>query len=101
MPLTTNGTPATPVADAPPGAAAAASAAAAAEGSAPGKHPFRYGLVWLVVGIPAATVVAGIFTIWIATTKGDPPLTESYRKQGLAITAPSAAQPGSNRGAGQ
>jgi uncharacterized protein len=41
--------------------------------------------VWLVVGIPALTVVAGFFTWWIAAQRADSNVAEDYYKRGLAI----------------
>ncbi|MBF1235527.1 MAG: hypothetical protein HXM43_06910, partial [Lautropia mirabilis] len=35
---------------------------------------FSQPLMWLVVGIPAATVVAGLFTLWIAVHGADTPV---------------------------
>ncbi len=58
-----------------------------------GRHPLRQPLVWLVFGIPAATVVAGVFTIWIAMTSADRPIPDRFEKRGLAVSAPQA--PGS------
>lgn len=42
----------------------------------------------LVVGIPAATVVAGIVTMWLATHGADAIETEPVIKRGLAIEDP-------------
>ena len=65
-----------------------------------GRHPLRHPLVWLVFGIPAATVVAGVFTIWIAMTSADRPIPERFEKQGLAVSAPEApGQPAPSTGA--
>ncbi len=40
---------------------------------------------WLLMAGPAAVVVAGIATIWIAVVSSDGLVTEDYYKQGLAI----------------
>ena len=40
---------------------------------------------WLIISIPAATVVAGIITIIIATNSADSLIKEDYYKEGLAI----------------
>jgi hypothetical protein len=42
-------------------------------------------LVWLVFGIPALTVVAGLITAWIAVQRADSNVAEDYYKRGLAI----------------
>ena len=42
----------------------------------------------LVVGIPAATVVAGIVTFWVAAHGADPIVTEPVVKRGLAVEDP-------------
>jgi|LakMenE01Jun11ns_1017448.scaffolds.fasta_scaffold9818019_2 hypothetical protein len=42
-------------------------------------------LVWLVFGIPALTVVAGLITVWIAVQRADSNVAEDYYKRGLAI----------------
>jgi uncharacterized protein len=41
--------------------------------------------VWLIVGIPAVTVVAGLTTWWIAAQRADSNVAEDYYKRGLAI----------------
>jgi hypothetical protein len=41
--------------------------------------------VWLVVGIPALTVVAGLFTWWIAAQRVDSDVADQHYKRGLAI----------------
>ncbi len=42
-------------------------------------------LMWLVLGIPAATVVAGFVTLWIAIKGSDVPVPSYYAKQGLSV----------------
>jgi hypothetical protein len=42
-------------------------------------------LVWMVVGIPAATVVAGLTTWWIAAQRADSNVYEDWYKRGLTI----------------
>jgi uncharacterized protein len=49
------------------------------------RSPWREPWVWLIVGIPALTVVAGIFTWWIAAQRADSNVAEDYYKRGLAI----------------
>jgi hypothetical protein len=46
---------------------------------------WREPLVWMVWGIPALTVVAGLFTWWIAAQRADSNVAEDYYKRGLAI----------------
>jgi hypothetical protein len=46
---------------------------------------WREPLVWMVVGIPAATIVAGLFTWWIAAQRADSNVAEDWYKRGLAI----------------
>lgn len=41
--------------------------------------------VWLVVGIPALTVVAGLITWWIAAQRADSDVADQHYKRGLAI----------------
>lgn len=40
---------------------------------------------WIVIAGPAAVVVAGAVTIWLAVTNADGLVTENYYKRGLAI----------------
>jgi len=51
----------------------------------PVRPAWREPLVWLVVGIPAATVVAGFVTWWIAAQRADSNVADDYYKRGLAI----------------
>jgi hypothetical protein len=46
---------------------------------------FREPIMWLVVGIPALTVVAGLSTVIIAHRHSDTPVSDEFRKEGLAI----------------
>lgn len=46
---------------------------------------WREPLVWMVVGIPALTVVAGLFTWWIAAQRADSNVAEDWYKRGVAI----------------
>ena len=45
----------------------------------------RVPLMWLVLAIPALTVVAGLSTIVIANVGGDVVVRDDFRKEGLAI----------------
>lgn len=49
------------------------------------RSPWREPLVWMVWGIPALTVVAGLFTWWIAAQRADSNVAEDYYKRGMAI----------------
>lgn len=49
------------------------------------RPPWREPLVWMVFGIPAATVVAGFATWWIAAQRADSNVAEDWYKRGLTI----------------
>ena len=49
------------------------------------RPPWREPLVWMVFGIPGLTVVAGLFTWWIAAQRADSNVAQDYYKRGLAI----------------
>ncbi len=55
--------------------------------SGAGRPWYREPLMWLVVGVPALTVVAGIVTLVLATTGGDVVVRDDLRREGLAIYA--------------
>lgn len=42
-------------------------------------------MVWLIIGLPAAAVIGGLLTVWIAARDPDSLVAEDYYKQGLAI----------------
>ena len=46
---------------------------------------YRHKLVWLVIAIPAASVFAGMFMIYLAVNTDDGLVIDDYYKQGLAI----------------
>ena len=46
---------------------------------------YREPLLWLVIAIPALTVVAGLSTVYIAHRGADDPVADEIRKEGLAI----------------
>ena len=46
---------------------------------------WKHGHVWLLISGPAAVVVAGLLTAWIAVTRPDPVVAEDYYRQGLEI----------------
>lgn len=46
---------------------------------------WKHGHVWLLISGPAAVVVAGLLTAWIAVARPDPVVAEDYYRQGLEI----------------
>ncbi|MDX1336079.1 MAG: FixH family protein, partial [Gammaproteobacteria bacterium] len=46
---------------------------------------YKYGFVWLMIGLPASAVIAGITTVFIATHEPDSLVADDYYKRGLAI----------------
>jgi hypothetical protein len=46
---------------------------------------WRYPLVWLVVGLPAAVVVASLGSAWLAVHRPDPVIDEDYYQKGQDI----------------
>lgn len=46
---------------------------------------YREALVWLIITPPAAAVIAGIFTIYLAVTTHDGLVVDDYYQQGKAI----------------
>ena len=46
---------------------------------------WRHGHVWLVIAGPAAVVVAGLVTAWIAVGGQDPVVAEDYYRRGIEI----------------
>jgi hypothetical protein len=54
--------------------------------SSPPSSPWwRHGHVWLVISGPAAVVVAGLVTAWIASHGQDPVLDADYYRKGIDI----------------
>jgi hypothetical protein len=51
----------------------------------PPRPAWREPLVWMVFGIPGLTIVAGLFTWWIAAQRADSNVAEDWYKRGLAI----------------
>jgi hypothetical protein len=49
------------------------------------RPPWREPLVWMVFGIPGLTVVAGLFTWWIAAQRADSNVAEDWYKRGVTI----------------
>ena len=60
---------------------------AAGDGSAFSRSPawWREPIMWLVLGGPAAVVVAGVATFVIAASQPDPVIAEDYYRRGLEI----------------
>jgi len=52
---------------------------------------WRLPIVWLMVGLPASAVVAGLLTVWIAVRAHDPLIDASLRRENLVWKA--AAEP--------
>lgn len=46
---------------------------------------WKHGHVWLLISGPAAVVLAGLLTAWIAVATPDPVVSEDYYRQGLEI----------------
>lgn len=46
---------------------------------------WKYGHVWLLISGPAAVVVAGLVTAWIAIAAPDPVVAQDYYRQGIEI----------------
>lgn len=46
---------------------------------------WKFGLVWMVIAGPAAVVVAGFATLWVAVVRPDPVVAEDYYRQGIEI----------------
>jgi hypothetical protein len=53
---------------------------------------WQFGHVWLIIAGPAAVVVAGFVTLFIAIRTPDPVIAEDYYKRGLDINKTLAAE---------
>ncbi|MBP7565936.1 MAG: FixH family protein [Burkholderiaceae bacterium] len=53
--------------------------------AAPAAPWWKFGYVWLVLAGPAAVIVAGIATVWIAVKSPNPIVAEDYYRQGIEI----------------
>ena len=49
--------------------------------------------MWLVLGLPAAVVVAGFDTLWIAASDPQAIVVEPHRKLGFTVEQPQAYKP--------
>ena len=53
---------------------------------------WRHGHVWLIIAGPAAVVVAGVITAWIAVASPDPVVAADYYRRGIEINATKARE---------
>jgi hypothetical protein len=53
---------------------------------------WQYGHVWLIISGPAAVVVAGFVTLFIAIRTPDPVIADDYYRRGLNINKTLAAE---------
>ncbi|MGE4241185.1 FixH family protein [Ramlibacter sp.] len=53
---------------------------------------WRHGHVWLLIAGPAAVVVAGFATLWIAIRQPDPVIAPDYYRRGIEINKTLAAR---------
>jgi hypothetical protein len=51
----------------------------------PPRPPWKEPLVWLVFGIPALTIPAGLVTWWIAAQRADSNVAEDWYKRGMTV----------------
>lgn len=65
-----------------------------AESDKPNPQPWwKFGHVWLVISGPAAVVVAGFITLYLAMTHVDPVLDQDYYRKGININKTLADRP--------
>jgi len=53
--------------------------------AADGRPWWKFPMMWLVLGLPAAVIVAGFATLWIAMAKPDSVVDPDYYRKGLAL----------------
>ena len=53
---------------------------------------WKHGHVWLLISGPAAVVVAGILTAWIAVATNDPVVDADYYRKGIEINKQLSAE---------
>jgi hypothetical protein len=53
---------------------------------------WKHGLMWLVVGGPAAVIVAGVATTFVALHSPDPVVADDYYRRGMEINKTMAAR---------
>ncbi len=51
----------------------------------PGAPWWKFPLVWMVIAGPAAVVLAGFYTLWLAVRAPDPVVAQDYYRQGIEI----------------
>jgi uncharacterized protein len=54
---------------------------------------WRFPLVWMVIAGPAAVVVAGLGTVWLAVRTPDPVVADDYYRRGMQINRTLAERP--------
>lgn len=55
---------------------------------------WKYGYVWMFIAGPAAVVVAGFYTFWLAVSIPDPVIDENYYQNGININKTLSAENG-------
>jgi len=55
---------------------------------------WKFGYVWLVISGPAAVVLAGFFTLYLAVIGVDPVVDENYYRKGIEINRTLTEQAG-------
>lgn len=53
---------------------------------------WSHGYVWLVIAGPAAVIVAGLVTVWLAVRTPDPVVDADYYRRGIEINKTLARQ---------
>ncbi|MFI5446882.1 FixH family protein [Polaromonas sp. UC242_47] len=53
---------------------------------------WKFPLVWMVIAGPAAVVIAGFVTLWLAIRTPDPVVADDYYRQGININQALAAR---------
>ncbi|MBY0454607.1 MAG: FixH family protein [Burkholderiaceae bacterium] len=48
---------------------------------------WKFGYVWLIIFGPAAVVVAGFYTLWLAVRTPDPVVDSDYYRKGIEINS--------------
>ena len=57
---------------------------------------WKHGHVWLLIAGPAAVIVAGIATLWLAVKTPDPVVEADYYRRGIEINRTLAARDKAN-----
>jgi uncharacterized protein len=53
---------------------------------------WKYGYLWLIVLGPAAVVLAGFVTLWLAVRTPDPLVAQDYYRRGIELSGKAAAE---------